>query len=65
MSTRTVLLATCRRTLGLPRSSAPGDFTSDVANSKMTMFIGRSYADAIKPSQLHAMQKAHENGAEL
>ena len=31
----------------------------------MTMFIGRSYADAIKPSQLHAMQKAHENGAEL
>lgn len=50
---------------GFTQVIGTGDFTSDVANSKMTMFIGRSYADAIKPSQLHAMQKAHENGAEL
>ena len=39
------------------------DFTSDVENSQMTMFIGRSYADAIRPSSLHALQKAHEAGA--
>ena len=50
---------------GFTQVIGTGDYTSDVENSKMTMFIGRSYADAIKPSQLHAMQKAHENGAEL
>ena len=50
---------------GFTQVIGTGDYNSDVENSKMTMFIGRSYADAIKPSQLHAMQKAHENGAEL
>ena len=50
---------------GFTQVIGTGDYSSDVENSKMTMFIGRSYADAIKPSQLHAMQKAHENGAEL
>ena len=50
---------------GFTQVIGTGDYASDVENSKMTMFIGRSYADAIKPSQLHAMQKAHENGAEL
>ena len=38
---------------------------SDVANSKMTMFIGRSYADAIRPSSVVALQKAHEKGAHI
>lgn len=42
-----------------------GDYTSDVENSKMTMFIGRSYADAVRPSSVHALQKAHEKGAHI
>lgn len=40
-------------------------WASDVARSKMTMFIGRSYADAMKPSQLQALTKAYKNGAKL
>lgn len=48
---------------GFTQVIGASDYMSDVANSKMTMFIGRSYADAIRPSQLHAVQKAHENGA--
>ncbi len=36
-----------------------------MANSKMTMFIGRSYADAIRPSSVAALQQAHENGAHI
>lgn len=31
----------------------------------MTMFIGRSYADAIRPSSVAALQQAHENGAHI
>ena len=37
-----------------------GDYLADVENAKACMFIGRSYADAIRPSQLHALEKAHE-----
>lgn len=40
-------------------------WTSDVANSKMTMFIGRSYADGIRPSSLAQMQQAFEGGARI
>ena len=36
-----------------------------MANSKMTMFIGRSYGDAIRPSSVAALQQAHENGAHI
>ena len=42
-----------------------GDWTSDVENSKMTMFIGRSYADGIKPSQLMSLQRAHDRGSKI
>ena len=48
---------------GFAQAIGASDYTSDVENSKMTMFIGRSYADAIRPSSLHALQKAHEAGA--
>lgn len=41
------------------------DFTSDVANTKMVMFIGRSYADGIQPRALHALQAGKENGAKI
>ena len=48
---------------GFAQVIGASDYTSDVENSQMTMFIGRSYADAIRPSALHALQKAHEAGA--
>ena len=35
---------------GFTQAIGTGSYASDVANSKMTMFIGRSYADAIRPS---------------
>lgn len=48
---------------GFTQVIGASDYQSDVEDSKMTMFIGRSYADAIRPSHLHALQKAHEKGA--
>ena len=50
---------------GMTQVIGTGGYESDVANSKMTMFIGRSYADAIRPSSVAALQKAHENGAHI
>ena len=50
---------------GFAQVIGASDYTSDVENSKMTMFIGRSYADAIRPSALHALEKAHEAGARI
>lgn len=41
------------------------DFSADVENSKMIMYIGRSVADAIRPAHLQALQKAHDNGANV
>ena len=43
---------------GMTQAIGTGSYSSDVANSKMTMFIGRSYADAIRPSSVVALQKA-------
>lgn len=48
---------------GFTQAIGAGDYASDVANSKMTMFIGRSYADAIRPSSVHDLQRARERGA--
>ena len=50
---------------GMTQAIGTGSYSSDVANSKMTMFIGRSYADAIRPSSVVALQKAHEKGAHI
>lgn len=50
---------------GFTQVIGTGNYSSDVANSKMTMFIGRSYADAIRPASVAALQKAHDNGAHL
>ena len=51
--TRTAPRATCRRNSGLTQAIGAGELRkSDVANCKMTMFIGRSYADAIRPSSV-------------
>ncbi|MEG0374268.1 MAG: molybdopterin-dependent oxidoreductase [Raoultibacter sp.] len=50
---------------GFTQAIGSGGYESDVENSKMTMFIGRSYADAIRPSSVAALQKAHENGSHI
>lgn len=50
---------------GMTQAIGAGSYASDVANSKMTMFIGRSYADAIRPSSVRELQQAHENGAHI
>ena len=50
---------------GFTQVIGKGNYSSDVANSKMTMFIGRSYADAIRPSSVASLQKAHEKGANI
>lgn len=38
-------------------------FETDFENAKMIMFIGRSYADGIRPASLLGLKTAHENGA--
>lgn len=53
------------RESGMTQVIGTGSYSSDVAESRMTMFIGRSYADAIRPSSVAALQKAHENGARI
>lgn len=50
---------------GMTQAIGAGNYASDMANSKMTMFIGRSYADAIRPSSVMELQKAHERGANI
>ncbi len=50
---------------GLTQVIGTGDYYSDVENSQMTMFIGRSYADGIRPSALAEIQRAHENGSKI
>ncbi len=50
---------------GMMQAIGAADFTSDVANAKMVMFIGRSYADGIRPASLHVLQAAYERGARI
>lgn len=39
-----------------------GGWSTDFDNAKMVMFIGRSYADGLKPSSVAALKAAHDNG---
>lgn len=48
---------------GCTQAIGAAAWTSDVANAKMTIFIGRSYADGIRPSSLSQLQEAYENGS--
>ena len=50
---------------GFAQVIGAGDFQSDIPNAKMIMYIGRSVADAIRPSHLQDLQTAHENGAKI
>lgn len=53
------------RESGISLAIGASTWSSDVANTKMIIFIGRSYADGIRPAQLASMQKAFENGAHI
>ncbi|MEG1518082.1 MAG: molybdopterin-dependent oxidoreductase, partial [Raoultibacter sp.] len=50
---------------GFTQVIGAGNYESDLANTKMVMFIGRSYADAIRPSSVAELQRAHERGARV
>lgn len=50
---------------GMTQAIGAGDYTSDVANAKMVMFLGRSYADGIRPASLHNLKAGHEGGARI
>lgn len=50
---------------GATQAIGSGDWTSDIPNAKMVLFLGRSYADGIRPSSLHALQQARENGVHI
>ncbi|MEG0070590.1 MAG: molybdopterin-dependent oxidoreductase [Raoultibacter sp.] len=50
---------------GFTQVIGASNYSSDFANTKMVMFIGRSYADAIRPSSVAALQEAHERGAHI
>ncbi|MDO4290486.1 MAG: molybdopterin-dependent oxidoreductase [Eggerthellaceae bacterium] len=50
---------------GTMQALGVGDFTSDVANANMVVFLGRSYADGIRPSSLHMLKEAHDRGVHL
>ncbi len=41
------------------------NFSTDFANAKMVMFIGRSYGDGIRPSSVHSLADAAENGTRI
>ena len=48
---------------GFAQVFGAGDYTADIANARMVMFIGRNPAEAIRPSALKAMQVARQHGA--
>ena len=50
---------------GMTQAIGAGDFTVDVAGADMVMFIGRSYADGMRPGSLHMLQAAREKGTYL
>ncbi len=50
---------------GFTQVIGKGNYESDIENAKMVMFIGRSYADAIRPSSVASLQIAHEGGAHV
>ncbi len=56
---------TTSKSAGLMQAIGAESYESDVANAKMTMFIGYSAADTVRPNMLHAMQQAHEAGARI
>ena len=53
------------RNSGLLQSIGTGDFGADYANAKVMMFIGRSFADGIRPAFVQEVKAARDNGCYL
>ena len=51
------------RNSGLLQSAGTGDFGGDYPNAKVIMYIGRSFADGIRPAYAEEVKAAHDNGA--
>lgn len=50
---------------GMTQAIGAADFTADVANANMIMFLGRSYADGIRPASLHQLRDARDKGVHI
>lgn len=50
---------------GMTQAIGAADFTADVSNANMIMFLGRSYADGIRPASLHQLRDAHAKGVHI
>ena len=59
--------ATCNGSLaaGYTATTGASNFSADIANSKMVLFIGRSYADGVRPSSVLTLADAAERGAKI
>ena len=53
------------RNSGLLQTIGTGDFGADYGNAKAVMFIGRSFADGIRPVFVDEVKAARDNGAYL
>lgn len=50
---------------GIEQATGAQNFSVDFANTKMVVFIGRSYGDAIRPSSVKSLAGAAESGARV
>lgn len=50
---------------GIEQATGAQNFSVDFANTKMVVFIGRSYGDAIRPSSVKSLAGAAANGARV
>lgn len=52
-------------TAGFLATMGVGAYTADMANTKMVVFIGRSYADGLRPTSARSLADAAERGAHI
>jgi len=59
--------ATCNGSLaaGYAATFGASNFSADIANAKMVLFIGRSYADGLRPSSIRTLADAAKRGARI
>lgn len=53
------------RTSAIYHCTGFNSYGADFANAKVVMFIGRSYADGIRPSQIATLANFHERGGKV
>ncbi len=50
---------------GIQQATGAQNFSVDFGNTKMVVFIGRSYGDGIRPSSVKSLAQAADNGARI